>query len=53
MATASKKSAPAQRVSVAAPVEAAVAAINAALPTAPQVAAPVVTVDTLEMMCVV
>ena len=41
MATAPKKSAAAQAVSAAAPVEAAAAAINAVLPTAPQVAAPV------------
>jgi phasin len=40
MATASKKSAAAQAVSAAAPMEAA-AAINAVLPTAPQVGAPV------------
>ena len=41
MATAPKKSAAAQAVSAAAPLEAAAAAINAVMPTAPQLAAPV------------
>jgi phasin len=41
MATAPKKSAAAQAVSAAAPVEAVAAAINAVMPTAPQVAVPV------------
>jgi phasin len=41
MATAPKKSAAAQAVSTAAPVEAVAAAINAVTPTAPQLAAPV------------
>ena len=41
MATAPKKSAAAQAVSAAAPVEAAAAAINAVMPTAPHAAVPV------------
>src|SRR5271156_1812768 len=41
MATAPKKSAAAQAVSAAAPVEAVAAAINAVMPTAPQIAIPV------------